>query len=387
MPVKTYRVAILGCRSRGTAAARAYHQHPRTEVVALCDLVPERLEKLGGELGVAARYNDMDQMLEEIRPDIAAIPTGTEFHYPLAMRVLERGINIDVEKPMCTDLEEADALLARAGERGARIAVHHQGRTGAALRAILGAIGVGRIGQVRHLQGSCKGYYAGYGLMNIGTHLLTSMTAVAGPCRSVAATALVDGRRVGPQDVLVAPGGMGVVTGERTTAVLEFAGNVSGALLQHRFPRVDSTGSMIEIYGTEGRLFWRSGAAWWLPMPHFAPGNPQCQWQPLELALPDGFDPAGPANEADYGYVDEYVRALDESREHACSGAAARHVLEIMMGIFEAGAYGRRVELPQKDRRHPLLRWRAEAGLEPPAPGARDYGQWLAAEDRRLGRG
>ena len=53
--MKNYRIAILGCRGRGTAAARAYHQHPRTEVVGLCDLIPERLETLGGELGVAAR--------------------------------------------------------------------------------------------------------------------------------------------------------------------------------------------------------------------------------------------------------------------------------------------------------------------------------------------
>ena len=43
----TYRVAILGCRSRGTAAARAYHAHPRCEVVGLCDLVQERLDTLG----------------------------------------------------------------------------------------------------------------------------------------------------------------------------------------------------------------------------------------------------------------------------------------------------------------------------------------------------
>ena len=52
--MKTYRVAILGCRGRGTAASRAYHAHPRTEVVALCDLVQERLDTLGDELGVAA---------------------------------------------------------------------------------------------------------------------------------------------------------------------------------------------------------------------------------------------------------------------------------------------------------------------------------------------
>jgi len=44
--MKNYRVAILGCRGRGTAAARAYHAHPRTEIVALCDLVQDRLNAL-----------------------------------------------------------------------------------------------------------------------------------------------------------------------------------------------------------------------------------------------------------------------------------------------------------------------------------------------------
>ena len=33
--MKSYKVAILGCRGRGTALGRAYHAHPRAEVVAL----------------------------------------------------------------------------------------------------------------------------------------------------------------------------------------------------------------------------------------------------------------------------------------------------------------------------------------------------------------
>ncbi len=69
--MKTYRVAILGCRGRGTAAGRAYHQHPRTEVVALCDLLPERLQTLGDELGVGARYEDLDRMIAKSK-----IPAG-----------------------------------------------------------------------------------------------------------------------------------------------------------------------------------------------------------------------------------------------------------------------------------------------------------------------
>ena len=87
--METYRVAILGCRGRGTAAARAYHAHPRTQVVALCDLVQELLDTLGDELGVEARHTDLDDMMRQHQPDIVAIPTGTEFHHELALRVLE----------------------------------------------------------------------------------------------------------------------------------------------------------------------------------------------------------------------------------------------------------------------------------------------------------
>ena len=86
--MKTYRAAILGCRARGSAAARAYHQHPRTELVGLCDLIEERRNLLGAELGVMARYDDFQRMIELERPDIVAIPTGTEFHYEMARAVL-----------------------------------------------------------------------------------------------------------------------------------------------------------------------------------------------------------------------------------------------------------------------------------------------------------
>ena len=112
--MKTYRVAILGCRARGTTTAQAYDAHPRTEVVALCDLLRERLDILGDELGVKARFVDLDEMIEQTRPDIVAIPTGTEFHHDLALRVLEHGVHIDVEKPLCTNLEEADEVVAQA---------------------------------------------------------------------------------------------------------------------------------------------------------------------------------------------------------------------------------------------------------------------------------
>ena len=50
--MKTYRVALIGCRARGTAQAKAITQHPRTELVAICSLLPARLGTLGDRFGV-----------------------------------------------------------------------------------------------------------------------------------------------------------------------------------------------------------------------------------------------------------------------------------------------------------------------------------------------
>ncbi|MDP6777292.1 MAG: Gfo/Idh/MocA family oxidoreductase [Candidatus Latescibacteria bacterium] len=385
--MKTYRVAILGCRSRGSAAAQAYHAHPRTEVVGLCDLKPELLDALGDDLGVSDRFADLDEMIRQTEPDIVVVATGTEFHHDLSLRVLEHGVHIDVEKPICVDLEQADAVLGKADEKGVRVAVHHQGRVGNTFRALARSFRGGAIGTLRHVLASGKGYYGGYGLMNIGTHALNAMLELTGPCRRVTASALTDGHPVTPDDVVPSPSGMGTIAGEHITATLEFTGGVTATLLQHRFGVVDSAAYGIEVFGSGGRLFWRGGGAWLLPTPHFVPDQTDADWEDLDLALPEHFDPEGRANEADYAFADDYVCALDEDREHSCSGPAALHVLEILMGIFESAAYGRPVELPQSGRDHPLLRWRAEAGLGPPGEMPRPYGDWLAAEDSRLGRG
>jgi UDP-N-acetyl-2-amino-2-deoxyglucuronate dehydrogenase len=381
-----YRIAILGCRGRGTSAARAYHMHPSCQIVGICDLLPERLQTLGDELQVSARFADLDQMVKDTQPDIVAIPTATEFHYDLCMRILEYGIHIEVEKPMCATLDQADNLVRRAREQGVRIAVHHQGRCGASMRAVSVAIKEGRIGELRHLIASGKGYYGGYGLMNIGTHLVNNMLHLAGNCRSISAIARTDGRPVEPEDVIQSPSGMGTICGESITATLHFDKNVTGTLLHHRFPQVDSTAYGIEVIGSEGRLFWKSNAAWHLPNPHYVPDGINDQWTTIPLSYPDDFNTNGTANEADFAFVDEFVSALDHKREHLCSGVAGRHAMEVLMGVFESAAYGKRIGLPQEDRSHPLLRWRKENELDDPEPLPRDLFQWIAVEDQRLGR-
>ncbi|NKB69082.1 MAG: hypothetical protein GKR89_18595 [Candidatus Latescibacteria bacterium] len=390
--MKRYRVAMLGCRSRGTSAARVYHAHPRTEVVGLCDLLEERLNTLGDELGVGARFTDLDEMIGQTAPDIVAIPTAPALHAPLALRVLEHGVNIEVEKPMGMDLVEADAIMDKAAAKGVQVAVHHQWRLSAWTQAINAAYQAGKIGDLRYIYASGKGYYGGFGLMEIGTHLLTSMIKFGGHCQSVTAHATRGGRPIEPQDVLPAPRGNGTIAGDRVTATLQFANGVTGTLLQHRFDKIQLDAHVVELYGTEGRLLWHPNGAWWLPNPHELPANGPDQWQGLEPIYADTFAGVvdsipgnGKMTEGDYWFVDEYVRALDAGRAHECSGAEGRHVIEIIMGIFESAAYGQHVSLPQANRQHPLKRWRQEAGLGAPEPMPMADAEWLEEEARRLG--
>ena len=390
--MKTYRVAILGCRSRGTSAARVYHAHPRTKVVGLCDLIEDRLNTLGDELDLGARFTDLDEMIRQTAPDIVAIPTAPALHAPLALRVLEHGVNIEVEKPMGMDLIETDAVMNKAAEKGVQVAVHHQWRLSAWNQAVNQAYQAGRIGELRYIYASGKGYYGGFGLMEIGTHVLTQVIKYGGHCQSVTAHATTRGRPITPQDVLPAPRGNGTVAGDHVTATLQFANGVTGTLLQHQFKKIELDAHVVELYGTEGRLMWHPRGAWWLPNPHVPPANERDGWEVLTPIYADSFAQAVETtpdninlNEGDYWFVDEYVRALDEGREHECSGAEGSHVIEIIMGIFESAAYGTRVDLPQSNREHPLIRWRREAGLEAPEPMPMTDPEWLIEEEKRLG--
>ncbi|WP_163874581.1 Gfo/Idh/MocA family protein [Paenibacillus favisporus] len=119
------RVAVVGVNNIGKIHCRAYKQHPDTELVAVCDLMPDRAEAAGLEHGVPF-YTDLRELLAAESVDMVAVATaGVEkgsHHFEPAVIAIEAGKDVLVEKPISNRIEEARSMVALAREKGVRLA-------------------------------------------------------------------------------------------------------------------------------------------------------------------------------------------------------------------------------------------------------------------------
>jgi predicted dehydrogenase len=380
-------VALIGCRARGTSQAAAIVRHPRTELVGICDLLPERLQALGDRFGVpeSARYTDFEQMIREQEPDIVNIPTATKFHAPLAQAVLAMGCHVDVEKPLTLTLLELDSLMAVQRASGKQLVPHNQSATGPVESKLRRLVKEGFLGPIQAVRVRNKGYYGGYGIIHQGCHALALMSSIVGPARSVSAHMQTAGHPTTVDEVYYAPYGYGLTAGEHLTCLYEMEHAIYLINEDHCRADVNATTDRVEFVGTEGALaleYQEKGRVhlYHNPSPHWHPAG--TDWREIPLteheATIEGVEGLDPYQRGDdIWMVEEWARALDEGRDHAVNGEVGANTMEMIFGAYASHAEQRRVDLPQADRTHPLERWLAREGRRLPPPAPASYGEWI----------
>ncbi|RLP93562.1 gfo/Idh/MocA family oxidoreductase [Micromonospora sp. BL4] len=98
------------------------------EVTAVCDISPGLLERVGGGYGVARRYADHIEMLDENGLDCVLVLNSDEYHAEAVIAALDRGIHVLVEKPMCLSPREAQAIIEARDRSGATVMVGYMRR-------------------------------------------------------------------------------------------------------------------------------------------------------------------------------------------------------------------------------------------------------------------
>ncbi len=96
-------------------------------------------------------YTHYQQMVDETHLDLVSVVVPTHMHFEVASYLLERGINVLIEKPMARTTEEASTLIQLARRNGANIAVGHIERFNPAIIELKRHLMAGEIGQLFHL--------------------------------------------------------------------------------------------------------------------------------------------------------------------------------------------------------------------------------------------
>jgi predicted dehydrogenase len=126
-----YRTAIVGTGAIAKAHMAAFrHENERVEVVAAVDTMPENLNSFCEENHITARYDSMQRMLDEQKPDLVHICTPPGVHFKLCVQALEAGAHVICEKPLMASLDEVDRMQAVERETGKTCSVIFQWRFG-----------------------------------------------------------------------------------------------------------------------------------------------------------------------------------------------------------------------------------------------------------------
>jgi predicted dehydrogenase len=196
--VTSYRVGVVGLTGIATSPSSSeppffggvhphshvacYANHPQTEVVAICDLVPalfDNFDRLwGSRWPNVARDTDYCEMLQRERLDLLSVATPDHRHAEVVFAAIPTGVKaIYCEKPIATTLADADRMIAMAEEAGVAMVVNHTRRWYATYQYARDLIHAGHLGKVTHIHAICGGPRAM--LFRNGTHLIDAATFFA----------------------------------------------------------------------------------------------------------------------------------------------------------------------------------------------------------------
>jgi predicted dehydrogenase len=324
-------------------------QADRVELVAALDTDPARLADFTGRHGIPAARTSLDELLERDRPDLVHLCTPPAAHVADAVRCLDAGAWVLIEKPPARSLAEYDLIEAAERAGGPYASVVFQHRFGSAGLRLARLARTGTFG--RPLVAQCvTAWYRGHAYYEVpwrgrwategggptmghGIHQMDLLLAVLGDWSEVRAMTATLDRRVETEDV--------------SAALVRFDSGAVATVLNSvlspreesylRFDFADATVELRHLYGYRDQ-------DWTLtPAPHAAGDRALLEaWHTGDPDVPS-------SHTAQLPYL---LDAWERGIRPPLSGAEGRAGLELVTAIYRAARTGvpvRRADLGPHD--------------------------------------
>ena len=125
--MKLFRTAVIGCGGISRNHINALLNNPRTEIIAVCDIDPEKAEKAAEKANCRA-YTDYCEMIEKEELDSVHICLPHYLHSKVAIYAMEHGLWALSEKPMDAFYPAAQEMARVSEKTGMRLGVIFQNR-------------------------------------------------------------------------------------------------------------------------------------------------------------------------------------------------------------------------------------------------------------------
>lgn len=225
-PATRYRAAIIGLGFIGAGDQvsgdalgqnvgdldgthlQAQQRHPRVEIVAGSSRDNGRRERFSKRTGVAT-FEDWRELLAIAKPEIVSVATYAPQHAEMVIACAESGVRaIYCEKPLATNLADAERMLEACRRTGSLLAVNHNRRFNPHCRRLRDEFAAGSFGELTTITAS----WGSGRLGNVGTHMFNAICMLADR-RAEAVSATLDeaGRPDCRGTSFRDPGGWGVL--------------------------------------------------------------------------------------------------------------------------------------------------------------------------------
>ena len=148
---KKLKVGLIGlggiCRY---SHMKFYKKAPDVKIVAICDIIPEKIEAFKEEFNLSdvVSYTDYKELLKTEELDYIDICTPNYLHSIIAVEAMEKGINVFCEKPDAVSVSEALKMKDMAEKSQKTLMVMRNNRYRSTARYLKKYIEDGKMGEI-----------------------------------------------------------------------------------------------------------------------------------------------------------------------------------------------------------------------------------------------
>lgn len=140
---------IIGLGIWGETHLKAYSEHPRVNLVKVCDMNAKRAKAMAKQYRVKDYCTDYRELLKDKRISAVSIVTPDFAHTPIACAAARAGKHILLEKPMATKVRDCEKIIAAAHKAGVTLMVDFHNRFNPAFAQAKAAIDAGELGEMK----------------------------------------------------------------------------------------------------------------------------------------------------------------------------------------------------------------------------------------------